>query len=135
MAGRHQLQQKTAAEVNLTPMIDMVFILLIFFIVSTTFVKETGVDVERPEAKTAVTQKNSILISVTEDGEVWIDNRQVDIRSIRAHVERLLAESPESAVVVIADKAAHTGDVVVVMDQARLAGVSHIALAAQPPSR
>ena len=135
MASRHQLQQKTVAEVNLTPMIDMVFILLIFFIVSTTFVKETGVEVERPTAKTASTQKNSILISVTDEGKVWIDNRQIDVRSVRAQVERLLAENPESSVVILADKTAHTGEVVLVMDQARLAGVAHIALGAKPPQQ
>ncbi len=129
---RRRIQGRGAVEVNLTPMIDMVFILLIFFIVSTTFVKETGVEVERPTAASAQRQQASILISVTADGEVWMDNRRVAPRAVRALVERALVDSPEAAVVVVADRGSRTGVVMEVMDQARLAGVAHVALAARP---
>ncbi len=128
-----RLGSRRAVEVNLTPMIDMVFILLIFFIVSTTFVKETGVEVERPTAASAHKQQASILIAVTESGEVWMENRRIAPRAVRAMVERALAQSPEAAVVVVADRGSRTGVVMEVMDQARLAGVAHVALAARTP--
>ncbi len=133
--SRRRTGRRRVAEVNLTPMIDMVFILLIFFIVSTTFVKETGVEVDRPTAASAQKQQASILISVTAEGEVWMENRRLEPRAVRAMVERALAQSPEAAVVVVADREARTGVVMEVMDQARLAGVAHVALAARQPGR
>lgn len=133
MRNRHSRRQSGAiADVNMTPLIDMVFILLIFFIVTTSFVKETGVDVSRPSAKTAVKKEMAnILISITSNGEVWMDKRQVDRRAVRANVERMHAENPEGAVVIIADKEAKTGLLIEVMDQARLAGVANVSIAAQ----
>lgn len=133
MRNRHSRRQSGAiADVNMTPLIDMVFILLIFFIVTTSFVKETGVDVSRPSAKTAVKKEMAnILISITPNGEVWMDKRQVDRRAVRANVERMHAENPEGAVVIIADKEAKTGLLIEVMDQARLAGVANVSIAAQ----
>ncbi len=119
-------------EINMGPLIDMVFLLLIFFVVTTSFVKETGVDVQRSTAATAeVKERGNILIGVTADGEVFWEGRQVDVRSIRSLVERALAEDPEGGVVVVADKASETGDVVKVMDQCRLAGAKNVSLAAQ----
>ena len=116
----------------MTPLIDMVFILLIFFIVTSTFAKESGVDVSRPSAKTAVKKElANILISITPNDEVWIDKRQVDRRAVRANVERLHAENPEGAVIILADKDAKTGLLIEVMDQARLAGVANVSIAAQ----
>jgi len=133
MRNRHSRRQSGAiAEVNMTPLIDMVFILLIFFIVTTSFVKETGVDVSRPSAKTAVKKDHAnILISITPNGEVWMDKRQIDRRAVRANVERMHAENPEGSVIILADKEAKTGLLIEVMDQARLAGVSNVSIAAE----
>ncbi|PHS32649.1 MAG: biopolymer transporter ExbD [Methylophaga sp.] len=133
MRTRHSRRQSGAiAEVNMTPLIDMVFILLIFFIVTTSFVKETGVDVSRPSAKTAVKkEKANILIAIKPNGEVWIDKRQIDRRAVRANVERLHAENPEGSVIIIADKESKTGLLIEVMDQARLAGVASVSIAAE----
>jgi len=133
MRNRHSRRQSGAiAEVNMTPLIDMVFILLIFFIVTTSFVKETGVDVSRPSAKTAVKKEHAnILISITPNGEVWMDKRQVDRRAVRANVERMHAENPEGSVIILADKEAKTGLLIEVMDQARLAGVANVSIAAE----
>lgn len=133
MRNRHSRRQSGAiAEVNMTPLIDMVFILLIFFIVTTSFVKETGVDVSRPSAKTAVKKElANILISITLNGEVWMDKRQIDRRAVRANVERMHAENPEGSVIILADEEAKTGLLIEVMDQARLAGVANVSIAAQ----
>jgi biopolymer transport protein ExbD len=109
----------------------VVFIMLIFFIVTSSFIKESGVDVQRPQAETASPQdKGNILIAITADGQVWMDKKVVDVRSVRAHVERMRVDQPDGAVVVQADQDARTGLVVQVMDQARLAGVQDVALAA-----
>lgn len=131
MRHQHVETETVETSINLTPLIDMVFILLIFFMVTSSFVKETGVDVDRPSAATAVLKEQaSILIAVTEKGEVWIDKRQVDVRAVRANVERLHAENPEGAVVILADDKAPTGIVVRVLDQSRLAGVESVSIAA-----
>ncbi|MBL3529263.1 MAG: biopolymer transporter ExbD [gamma proteobacterium endosymbiont of Lamellibrachia anaximandri] len=131
MRHRHTESESGDVAINLTPLIDMVFILLIFFMVTSSFVKETGVDVDRPSAATAVRKERaSILIAVTSKGEVWIDKRRVDLRAVRANVERLHAENPEGAVVILADEQAPTGTVVRVLDQARLAGVESVSIAA-----
>jgi biopolymer transport protein ExbD len=133
MRHRHSRRHSGGiAEVNMTPLIDMVFILLIFFIVTTSFVKETGVDVSRPSAKTAVQKElANILISITPNDQVWMDKRQIDRRAVRANVERMHAENPEGAVIILADKEAKTGLLIEVMDQARLAGVANVSIAAQ----
>ncbi|MFC0667827.1 ExbD/TolR family protein [Azotobacter chroococcum] len=128
---RHHYQQDEEVGIDLTPMLDVVFIMLIFFIVTSSFIKESGVEVQRPQADTASPQdKGNILIAVTADGQVWIDKKAVDVRSVRAHVERLRVDQPEGVVVVQADRDARTGLVVQVMDQARQAGVTDVALAA-----
>lgn len=133
MRNRHSRRQSGGiAEINMTPLIDMVFILLIFFIVTTSFVKETGVDVNRPSAQTAVDKERAnILIAIRENDEIWIDKRQIDRRAIRANVERLHAENPEGAVIILADENAKTGTLIEVMDQARLAGVANVSIAAE----
>jgi len=131
MRHSHIEQETTAANVNLTPLIDMVFILLIFFLVTASFTKESGIDVDRPSAKTTVRQEQaSLIIAITKEGEIWIDNKQVDIRSIRAHIEQLHAQNPEGTVIIMADKNALTGVTVAVLDQVRLSGVSNVAIAA-----
>ena len=118
-------------DINMTPLIDMVFILLIFFMVTTSFVKETGVDVNRPSASTAVLKKKgTILVGVNQSGQIFMEGKQIDIRSVRAHVEKSLADSPKGAVVIIADKISYTGIVIRVMDQCRLAGAKEVSIAA-----
>jgi biopolymer transport protein ExbD len=120
--------------IDITPMLDVVFIMLIFFIVTATFVKEAGIDVNRPDAATAVKQeKANILIAINENNEVWIDRRQIDIRAVRPNIERLHAENPQGSVVIQADKESKTETLIKVMDAARSAGVFNIAIAAQVP--
>ena len=133
MRNRHSRRQSGGiAEINMTPLIDMVFILLIFFIVTSSFVKETGVDVNRPSAKTAVKKERAnILISIRANDEIWMDKRQIDRRAVRANVERMHAENPEASAVIIADRGSRTGDLVQVMDQIKSAGVESISIAAE----
>lgn len=129
MARRHRTKDE-GAEINITPMLDIVFIMLIFFIVTTSFVKESGIDVNRPSAQTAERQeRGNIIIAINANGEIWMDKRRIELRSVRANVERMHAENPEGSVVVLADKAAKTGDLVEVMDQVRLAGVQNVSIA------
>jgi biopolymer transport protein ExbD len=131
MRHQHVDDENEELAINLTPLIDMVFILLIFFMVTSSFVKEPGVEVDRPSAATAtIKQQAAILIGVTDKGEVWIDKRRIDIRAVRANVERLHAENPEGAVVIMADREAPTGVVIRVLDQSRLAGVESVSIAA-----
>lgn len=134
MAGRlsHFInQQDDSAEIDMMPMLDVVFILLIFFIVSTSFVKETGVEVNSPTASTAAVQEqSSLLIAIRPNSEIWIDQRIVDVRAVRANIERLLVENPNAGVVIQGDKNANLGLTVKVMDQVRLAGVTEISLSA-----
>jgi biopolymer transport protein ExbD len=128
---RQSLRQGTeTTAVNMAPLIDLVFLLLIFFMVTTSFVKETGIDVQRPTASTAVLKdKGNILIGVDPNGRIFFEKKQIDIRSVRAHVERCLAENPEGSIVIVADKTSYTGIVVRVMDQCRLAGAKNISIA------
>jgi len=122
-------------EINMAPLIDMVFLLLIFFMVTTSFVKETGIDVHRPTAATATLKnKGNILLGVSEAGGIFFEKKAIDIRSVRAHIERSLAENPEGAVVIVADRKSDTGVVVKVMDQCRLAGATRVSIAAARPA-
>jgi biopolymer transport protein ExbD len=122
---------KQNLELNIAPLIDMVFILLIFFLVTTSFVKETGVEISRPAASTAVTKATAtILIGVTKDNTIHLDHREVDIRAVRANVERCLAENPQGSVVIVADKESLTGLVICVMDACKLAGAENVSIAA-----
>jgi len=122
--------------IDMTPMLDVVFIMLIFFIVTTSFVKEAGVDINRPQAESAVTQnKNSILIAITHSNEIWINQHQVDPRAVRRNVERLKVESPKSGVIIQADEDSKTGLLVKVMDQVKLSGIANIAIAAHKGSQ
>ena len=131
MSAKRHLLQQDEAELDMTPMLDVVFIMLIFFIVTTSFVKESGVSVSSPQAQTASQQESvNIFIAITAGGEVWVDRRPVDPRSVRAIVARLHADNPEGSVIIQADEDAATGMLVEVMDQVRLAGVEGIAIAA-----
>jgi biopolymer transport protein ExbD len=128
---RRRAKDEDEAEINLTPMLDVVFIMLIFFIVTASFVKESGIDISRPDAATAtVKERGNILIAITDTNQIWIDRRQVDVRSVRANVERLHAENPQGAVVIQADKNSKNGLLVQVMDAARQAGVYTVSIAA-----
>jgi biopolymer transport protein ExbD len=119
-------------DIPLGPLIDMVFLLLIFFAVTTSFVKEAGIDVQKATASTAeIKETANILIGLTPEGDVYFEGKRVDIRSVRAHIERALAEDPQSGVVIVADKRSETGAVVTVMDQCRLAGAKDVSLAAK----
>jgi len=125
-------QQEEESEINITPMLDVVFIMLIFFIVTASFVKEAGVDVKRPGAMTAETKgMASIFIAITEEGDIWIDRRMVDVRTVQANIERLLAENPKGSVIIQADRESKNGLLVQVMDAAKLAGVQDISIAAE----
>ena len=131
---RHQ-RSNDDAELDMTPMLDIVFIMLIFFIVTTSFVKESGITVSVPNAQSAQKQENAnIFIGIKESGEVCIDKRQVDIRAVRTIVARLHAENPEGAVVIQSDSAATTQMMIDVMDQVKLAGIDQIAIAAKKSS-
>ncbi len=130
---RTRRQQDTEeSEINLTPMLDVVFIMLIFFIVTATFVKQAGQEVQRPEAVTADEQKRiAILIAITDEDEIWINNKEVDVRSVRFVVERLHAENPQGGIVIQADEKSKSGVVIDVMDQLKLTGVPVISIAAE----
>ena len=124
--------QDEKEEIDMTPMLDVVFILLIFFIVTASFVKEAGIDVNRPEAATAVKKERAnILVAISDKGDIWINKRKVDIRSVQANIERLKAENPQGSVVIQADKKSTTDTLIKVMDSARAAGVFDISIAAQ----
>ena len=129
---RARRREQEESEVNLTPMLDVVFIMLIFFIVTASFVKEAGIDVSRPAAATAERkERGNILVAITANDQIWMDRRQVDPRALRANIERLYAENPQGAVVIQADKDSKNGLLVQVMDAARLAGVKNVSLAAE----
>jgi len=122
------------AEINITPMLDVVFIMLIFFIVTTSFTKETGAIISKPEAAQAVALRNgTILIGVRPNDDIWMAKRQVELREVRQMVERARAENPEGSVVIVADKGSRIGTVTQVMDQVRLAGVEGVAISAEKP--
>lgn len=119
------------SSIDITPLIDIVFIMLIFFIVTATFVKETGIDVNKPDTPPNPTpSKSNILIRIDANDNIWIGGRRVDPRSVRPNIERLHAENPEGSVVIQADPASTNDTLVVVMDASRQADVYNIALAA-----
>ena len=127
-----QYVEEEEAEINLTPMLDVVFIMLIFFIVTASFVKESGLEVNRPDAPTAVKKENAnILVAIGASNEIWINRRRIDPRAVRANIERMHAENPEGAVIIQADKKAFTETLVLVMDSARQAGVFNVSIAAE----
>jgi biopolymer transport protein ExbD len=118
-------------EINLTPMLDVVFIMLIFFIVTASFIKEAGIDVNRPDAPTSQRVEDAnILIAISANDEIWIDRRLIDPRAVRANIERLHAENPKGSVVIQADKKSTNEVLVTVMDASRAAGVYNVSIAA-----
>jgi len=118
------------AQIDLTPMLDVTFIMLIFFIVTASFIKESGIEVNRPEASTSQPAENvNILVAISATNEIWMDQRRIDVRSVRANIERLHAENPKGAVVIQADNQSNTETVAAVLDAAREAGVFDVSLA------
>jgi biopolymer transport protein ExbD len=132
MARRHA--QTEEVEINITPMLDIVFIMLIFFIVTTSFTKETGAVIVKPEAEQAIALRSgTILIGIRPNDQIWMAKRQIELPQVRQMVERAKAENPEGSVVIVADRGARIGTVTQVMDQVRLTGISGVAISAEPP--
>ena len=137
MARRgHGSAGTTSDDVNindsLTPMLDVVFIMLIFFIVTATFIKQAGIEVLRPDALTAEQKPTvAILIAVGPTGEIWIDKKRVDPNSVRAHIERLHAENPKGGLVVQADRKSTNEKLMAVLNAARAAGMREVAISTE----
>jgi biopolymer transport protein ExbD len=128
---RHAAPESAETGIDLAPMLDFVMNLLIFFIITTSFVREPGITVTRAEAETAVSHEDgNILIAIRPNGEIWMDRRQVDLREVRPIVERLHIERPEDTVIVVADKAAKSGLLAQVMDEVKLGGIDEVAIGA-----
>ena len=122
--------EEESEEINLTPMLDVVFIMLIFFIVTATFIKEAGIQVERPDTVTADSQEDAaILIAISRNDEIWIDKQERDPRDVRGIIERLHAENPKGSIVIQADENSTNEALVKVLEAAKAAGVTNVALA------
>ncbi len=120
------------SDINLTPMLDVVFIMLIFFIVTATFIKQAGIEVRRPDAETDEKKPTvSVLIAISPGGEIWIDKKKVDPAAVRAHIEKLHAENPRGGIVVQADREAKYEKLKAVLDAARAAGVTEVAVSTE----
>jgi len=129
---RRKIYSEDITQIDMTPLIDMVFILLIFFIVATSFVRESGVEVNRPQAASAVTrEKISMLIGITSAGRIFIEGHEIDIQNIKGRMNSFLAEVPGGSVVIVADKNCPTGTTIKVLDACRLAGVTNLSVAAK----
>ena len=120
------------SDINLTPMLDVVFIMLIFFIVTATFIKQAGVDVLRPDAQTAEQKPTvSVLVAINGNGDIWIDKKKVDATTVRAHIERIHAENPKGGLVIQADRDAKSEKLMSVLNAARGAGLTEVAIATE----
>ncbi len=123
-------QEDESEEINLTPMLDVVFIMLIFFIVTATFIKEAGIQVDRPDTVTADSQEDaSILIAISAKDEIWIDKQERDTRDLRVIIERLHAENPKGSIVIQADENSTNEMLVAILEAAKSAGVTNISIA------
>jgi biopolymer transport protein ExbD len=132
MPRRHNPEQEDHG-IDLAPMLDFVLNLLIFFIITTSFIKEAGITVTRPDAYTVEPKESgNILIAIRENGEIWMDRRQMDVRQLRPALERLHIERPDDTVVIIADKASQAGVLASVMDEVQKAGIKDVGIAATP---
>jgi biopolymer transport protein ExbD len=133
MRAHHHTPETDHHGIDLAPMLDFVLNLLIFFIITTSFVKEAGIAVSLPQAETAAYRESgNILIAVRENGDVWMDRRQVDLRDVRSLIERMHVERPDDTAVIVADKQAPAGVVAQVMDEVNLGGIREVALGAAP---
>ena len=127
-----QKDQEDAGEIDLTPMLDVVFILLIFFIVTSVFVTEAGIEVTKPEASTVEdTSGDLILIAVGPAGDIWIDGEQIDPRFIRSRFELRLADAPNSAIIIQADQNANNEQVLIILEAAREANIEDVSISAE----
>ncbi len=132
--GRRKIADEPA-EIDMTPMLDVVFILLIFFVVTATFVQESGIDINRPpitDQPPPEQQSRTLVFRIAEDNGVWLEGRRIDVRSVRANVERAHAESPQTSVIIEAHPRSKTATFVLISDQIREAGVHDIALSTLP---
>jgi biopolymer transport protein ExbD len=133
MMSRRHAPESEETGIDLAPMLDFVMNLLIFFIITTSFVKEAGITVTRPQALTAENQESgNILIAIRPNGDIWMDKRQVNLSEVRGLIERLHIERPDDTVVLIADKESQTGQLTKVMDQVKLGGVKDVSIATAP---
>ena len=124
---------EAADEPHSTPMWDVVCILLIFFLVTANFIKDPGLEINRPDSETAeITENAAILIAIGPAGEIYMDGRRIDVRQVKANVIRLMAENPQGAVVMQADEKATAEKIIAVMDEVREAGVIDISIASEP---
>ncbi len=131
--ARHTEDLSGHTGIDLAPMLDFVLNLLIFFIITTSFIKESGTQVRKPEAMTAeYNRSGNILVAIRPNGDIWLDRKQVELRDVRNIIERFHIERPEDTVVIIADKESQTGVLTQVMDQVRAAGVETVSIAAMP---
>ncbi|MFT4797808.1 MAG: biopolymer transport protein ExbD [Candidatus Azotimanducaceae bacterium] len=129
---RRRVTQEEEKVADLTPMLDVVFIMLIFFIVTATFIKETGVEIDRPDALTATPKKTvSLLVGVSVDNQLWIDKKRVDIRNVRPRMERLHSENPKGGLVILADSESKVEKVLAIMEAARAIGIGQVAIASE----
>ena len=127
---KNMVQEEEENEINLTPMLDVVFIMLIFFIVTASFIKEAGIDVERPDTFTADSQDDAaILIAISPNDEIWVDRRETEPTALRGVIERLHAENPKGSLVIQADENSTNAALIVVMEAAKAAGVANVAIA------
>ena len=132
MALGKRRKEEDDSQIDMTPMLDVVFIMLIFFIVTATFIKESGIEVNRPDTKTAQFKKTvSLLVAVSPDSAIWIDKKKVDVRNVRPLMERLHAENPKGGLVIQADMDSKVEKVLAIMDAARTIGISQVAIAGE----
>jgi biopolymer transport protein ExbD len=133
MQSRRHSPESEEHGIDLAPMLDFTINLLIFFIITTSFIKEAGITVFKPEASTAENRASgNLLVAIRSNGEIWMDRRRIDLRDVRTQMERLHIERPDDTVVIIADRDSNAGDVAKVMDEVRLAGITEISIAADP---
>ncbi len=130
MSKRSEAEDEAGA-IDLTPMLDVVFIMLIFFIVTASFIKEPGVDIDRPDATTAIGVKTPILVAITGDDKVWINKSEIDVRQIKTQLQILISETPKGRVVIQADKEASIKTLTEVAQIARELGVGDVSVSAE----
>lgn len=129
---RRRGQTDDDADINLTPMLDVVFIMLIFFIVTATFIKQAGIQVQRPDALTAEQKPTvSMLVAISPNGEIWIDKKRVDPAAVRAHLEKLRSENPKGGLVIQADAQSTNEKLMAVLNAARAAGLREVAISTE----
>lgn len=133
MLSRRHVEESDETGIDLAPMLDFVLNLLIFFIITTSFIKEAGITVNKQEALTAESKESgNILIAIRPNGDIWMDKRRVDLKEVRPSIERLHVERPEDTVVIIADRESDTRVLTQVMDQVKAGGVSDVSIATAP---